>query len=110
MVHSSLASKITSALQTLSVAEEGNIVANEKNKELAQTLLTLAEESKSQSIQDIEDPQLRDRVEQEEKAVKASRRRMRNLKGVLSGMIVGSGVDWANDEVLRELVMDDEDG
>lgn len=83
--------------------------ANARNQALAKTLLELTSAMKTQSKNDIQDPQLRNKVEGVEKEVKESRRRMRNLKCILSAMIVGSGIDWAEDEVFRELVMDDED-
>lgn len=111
MVHGSLASKLAAAIRALSEAEKGNIAANRENRELSQTLLALAEEMKAQSTEDIEDPQLRERVRAVEKDVKESRRRMRTLKGILSAMIVASGINWAADEALQELVMDyEEDG
>ncbi|KAH6872948.1 centromere protein H (CENP-H)-domain-containing protein [Alternaria rosae] len=109
MVHGSLTSKLASANKSLSVAEQNNIVANQKNRELAQTMLALAEEMKAQSVQDIEDPQLRQRVDAVDKELKDSRRRVTTLKGILSAMIVGSGINWAADEGLTELVMEDED-
>jgi hypothetical protein len=31
------------------------------------------------------------------------------LKGILSAMIVGSGINWAADQALTKLVMDDDD-
>ena len=101
--------KLASTNKSLSVAEQNNIVANQKNRELAQTMLALAEEMKAQSVQDIEDPQLRQRVDAVDKELKDSRRRVRTLKGILSAMIVGSGINWAADEGLTELVMEDED-
>ncbi|KAF1959933.1 hypothetical protein CC80DRAFT_440129 [Byssothecium circinans] len=109
MVHGSLSSKLTSTAHALSLAERSNIAANQKNRELSQTLLELAEEMKAQSTEDIEDPRLRSQVKAVEKELKESRRRMRTLKGIISAMIVGSGINWAADEVLRELVMDDEE-
>ncbi|KAF2263709.1 hypothetical protein CC78DRAFT_581088 [Lojkania enalia] len=110
MIHANLASRLASKIQALNAAEEGNIAANRVNRELSRTLLALAGELRSQSTQDIEDPKLRDRVQVMDKNVRDVRRRMKTLKGILSGMIVGSGLDWAADETLRELVMDDEDG
>jgi len=109
MIHGSLTSKLASTNKFLSVAEQNNIVANQRNRELAQTMLALAEEMKAQSVQDIEDPQLRQRVDAVDKELKDSRRRVRTLKGILSAMIVGSGINWAVDEGLTELVMEDED-
>jgi hypothetical protein len=72
-------------------------------------MLALAEEMKSQSAKDIEDARLRDQVNAVEKELSDSRRRVKTLKGILSAMIVGSGINWAADETLTELVMEDED-
>ncbi|KYK56880.1 hypothetical protein DCS_03886 [Drechmeria coniospora] len=41
--------------------------------------------------------------------VKASRQRWRVVKGVASGMVAGSGVDWARDDELRDIVLEPED-
>jgi len=109
MLHGFLTSKLAAVRKDLSAAEQGNIAANERNRELSRTLLALAEKLETQTSEDIEQPHLREKINAVEKEAKESRRRMRNLKGILSGMIVGSGIDWAEDEVLRGLVMDDED-
>lgn len=109
MVHSSLAAKLSSTLSALAAAEKSNISANEKNKGLAQTLLDLAEETKSQSTEEVEDPKLRAQLQELDSRVQTARRRWRIMKSVVAGMVVGSGINWANDAMLRELVMDDED-
>lgn len=109
MVHNTLTTKFASIQRAISTAERENIVANRKNKELSAAMLALAEEMKTQSTQDIDDPRLRDEVSAAEKELKESRRRMKTLKGILSAMIVGSGINWAADEGLTELVMDDEE-
>ncbi|KAF1947829.1 hypothetical protein EJ02DRAFT_440015 [Clathrospora elynae] len=109
MIHGSQTSKLASTTHALRTAEQGNIVANQKNRELAQTMLALAEEMKAQSTKDIEDPRLRSQVDAAEKELRESRRRMKTLKGILSAMIVGSGINWAADKGLTELVMDDEE-
>lgn len=71
-------------------------------------MLGLAEEMKLQSAKDIEDPQMRDQVQAVEREASQSRRRVKTLKGILSAMIVGSGINWSADEELTELVLDDE--
>ncbi|OCL08197.1 hypothetical protein AOQ84DRAFT_376979 [Glonium stellatum] len=109
MVHSSLAAKLSSTLGALATAEKNNLAANEKNKELAQTLFALAEEMKSQSTEEIEDPNLRAQLQELDSRVRMARRRWRIMKSVVAGMVVGSGINWASDATLRELVMDDED-
>lgn len=109
MAHGSLSSKLASTMHVLSQAEQGNSIANAENRELSQTLLSLAKDLEVQPTKDIEDAELREEVEVAEKGLKESRKRMRTLKGVLSAMVVGSGIHWADDGVLRELVMDDEE-
>jgi small-conductance mechanosensitive channel len=110
LLHGSLTTKLASTTSVLSAAEQGNIETNRKNRELSKILLALAEDMKEQSTEDIEDVRLREQVKSVERDVKESRRRMQTLKGILSAMIVGSGVNWAADQDLQELVMDDEDG
>jgi predicted nucleic acid-binding Zn-ribbon protein len=109
MVHGSLASKLVVTQRATNTAAQANIMLSRRNRELAATMLSLAEEMKAQSARDIEDPRLRDQVSAVEQELRESRRRMKTLKGVLSAMIVGSGINWAADEGLTELVMDDEE-
>ncbi|KAF3007563.1 hypothetical protein E8E13_007071 [Curvularia kusanoi] len=109
MMHGHLASRLASSTRALVKAEEANIVANQRNRELSQTMLALAEAVKSQSADDIGDQRLREQIKAVESDLKDSRRRMKTLKGILSAMIVGSGINWAADESLVDLVLDDED-
>jgi hypothetical protein len=109
MVHGALSARLASSTRALCAAEQANIAANQKSRDLSQTMLALAEELKSQSAKDIEDPNLRIEIDAVEKELKESRKRAKTLKGILSAMIVGSGINWAADEALCELVMDDED-
>lgn len=109
MVHGHLASNLASSTRALVAAEQANIIANQKNRELSKTMLVLAEALKSQSAEDIEEPRLREQIRSVERELKNSRKRMKTLKGIISAMIVGSGINWAADESLTELVMEDED-
>src|SRR5690349_21551368 len=97
MIHGPLASRLASSTRTLVTMEQANIVANQRNRELSQTMLALAEAKKSQSADDIDDQRLREQIKTVEKELKDSRRRMKTLKGILSAMIVGSGINWAAD-------------
>ena len=109
MIHGTQTAKLAATKRAFNTAEQANIAANDKNRELSQTMLALAEEMKSQSAKDIEDPKLRDQVTAVEEELKQSRRKAKTLKGILSAMIVGSGINWAADEELTELVLDDEE-
>jgi hypothetical protein len=109
MVHGLLTTRLANTQRALSATEQGNITANEENRNRSRGVLKLAEEMKAQSIGDIENHSLREQVEKAEKNIKESRQRKAIIKGILSAMIVGSGINWAADEELRELVMDDEE-
>jgi hypothetical protein len=109
MVHGLLAAKLLSSQRAISTAGQANTLASRKNRELSATMLALAQEMKAQSAKDIEDPRLRDQVNAVDRELKDSRRRTKTLKGLISAMIVGSGINWAADEDLTELVMDDEE-
>ncbi|KAF2747987.1 hypothetical protein M011DRAFT_493896 [Sporormia fimetaria CBS 119925] len=109
MLHETLTSKLLGLKKALSAAELENLTANERNRALSKTLLALSKGLNVQSAEDLQDQQLRDSVKAAEKEAAESRRRMHNLKGLMSAMIVGSGINWAEDGDLRELVMDDED-
>ncbi|KAK7534185.1 uncharacterized protein J3D65DRAFT_632677 [Phyllosticta citribraziliensis] len=54
---------------------------------------------------------LKAELEAAEREMREAQRRWRVMKGVAAGVVVGSGVDWAEDEGLRGLVMgaDDDD-
>jgi len=109
MMHGTLTSRLAHTTRSQSTAEHSNMTENQRHEELAETMLALAEEMKTQSAHDIEDAQLRQRVDAVDKELKDSRRRAKTLKGILSAMIVGSGINWAADEGLTELVLEDED-
>jgi len=80
----------------------------QKNAELAKEMLALAEEFNTQRKEDVKDAKVRAQLDELEQSVKTSRQRWRIMKGTISGVIAGSGVDWASDKVLRELVLDDD--
>lgn len=69
-------------------------------------MLVLAEEAKTQRKEDISDPKARRQLEVLDAEVKISRQRFRIMKGTASATIAGSGVDWARDPKLLEIVLD----
>lgn len=76
---------------------------------MAATLWDLASQLKAQDLDGIDDIELREKLERSQKESRESRRRFRILKGLTAGVVAGSGVDWARDDELRALVLDDED-
>lgn len=87
--------------------EAEHILVARKNAELAKKMIALAEEADSQK-DDIQDPEVRAQLDELEEAVKVSRQRWRIMKGTASAVVAGSGVDWARNPTLRELVLDDD--
>jgi len=88
--------------------ESEHMVVARQNVELAAEMLALAAQAKEQNKVDIEDPGGRQQLEELEAAMKLSRQRWRIMKGTASATIVGSGIDWARDPKLLEIVLDDD--
>ena len=93
----------------LQKVELENIAMTRKNVELSAKMLALAEEAKTQRKEDIHNPEARQQLDELEAELKISRQRFRIMKGTASATIAGSGVDWARDPQLLEIVLD-EDG
>jgi hypothetical protein len=72
-------------------------------------MLALADEANTQRKEDIDDPRARQQLDELETEMRISRQRFRIMKGTASAAIVGSGIDWARDPKLLEIVLD-EDG
>ena len=97
------------ANEELKKVEAEHILIQESNAELSAAMLALAAEASTQKKEDIKDPELRQQLEEAEAELKISRQRWRVMKGTASATIVGSGVDWASDPVLLDIVLDRED-
>jgi len=101
-----LSSKAQAAKEELAKVESEHIITARKNLELSVTMLSLAEQAKTQRIEDIDDPKLRAELDELEASLKMSRQRWRIMKDTASAVIVGSGIDWARDEDLLKIVLD----
>lgn len=78
------------------------------NIDLTSRLFDLAEQLKAKKAVDVDDSQAQGEIRRLEDELRASRRRWRVIKGVASAVVAGSGVDWARDDVLRDIVLDPE--
>lgn len=108
LVHENLANAQASALESLSNTEVDNIRVIRRNQELARQLLDLTAQESSWRDK-IDDASLQTQMKEIESEYKKTRAKWDQMKGVLGGIIVGSGIDWARDETLRDLVLDDLD-
>lgn len=84
------------------------MILNRENAKLAAQMMELAAEANTLRKEDIEDPKARGELDDLERSAKASMARWRIMKGTASGTIAGSGVDWARDPKLLEIVLDRE--
>lgn len=88
--------------------ESEHMILSRENVELSAQMLELAAQANTLRKEDIDDPKARRQLDDLEVTVKASRARWRIMKGTASGTIAGSGVDWARDPKLLEIVLDRE--
>jgi len=87
--------------------ESEHATKTRENAEWSSRMLALAE-ANTQKKENVTDSKLRLQLDELERDVKTSRQRWRIMKGTASGTIVGSGVDWARDPKLLEIVLDDD--
>ncbi|KAI6362803.1 hypothetical protein MCOR25_006067 [Pyricularia grisea] len=97
-------------LDKLTTVEAESLAMSRKNIELAAEMLELAEEheARRKGVPADEDPETAAEIERLEGQLQASRRRWRIMKATASAVVVGSGVDWVGDPVLRDVVLDSE--
>jgi Centromere protein H (CENP-H) len=91
---------------------EGERRARERmseNEGIAEQMVGMAEELRGEEEGlDRVGTEMRERIEEEEKAVRKAKSEWRVMKGLVSGIVVGSGVDWAADPRLVEIVAEDD--
>ncbi|KAK7932583.1 Centromere protein Cenp-H [Apiospora marii] len=104
--------ELRATLDDLTETEAKVLRLSRENVDLASEVLELAAEEKRQRDDAlISNPAHREAIAQLEAQVRISHRRWRVMKGTASAIVAGSGVDWAQDEGLRRMVLDeDEDG
>lgn len=103
-----VSNNLQSSREELMKESNENIITGRKNVELATEMMVLAEEASSQGKENIQDPEVRAQLDELEAAMKNSRQRWRIMKNTASAVVVGSGVDWARDPKLLEIVLDDD--
>lgn len=85
-----------------------NMRAMEKNRDLTTTVLALAKKVQARRDEVIEDARFNAQLDGLRDDVAIARQRWRIMKSVVVAVIAGSGVDWAGDDTLRDLVLDEE--
>jgi lipid II:glycine glycyltransferase (peptidoglycan interpeptide bridge formation enzyme) len=95
-------------LRELSNLEVQNLELHQRNQELARQLLESAKDDDSWR-EALDDDDLKAQLEQLEADRKKSKSRWEVMKSVASAIVVGSGVNWAEDDELTALVIDESD-
>ena len=79
--------------------------ANQRNQELTRQLVELTMHESSWR-QEINDTSVKLQLQQVETERRASQAKWDVIKSVAAAAIVASGIDWARDDKLRDLVLD----
>jgi len=88
--------------------EAENIRTMERNRELTTTLLDIARKGQDLRSQVLQGSGARAQLDRLEGETATARNRWRVMKSVAGAIVAGSGVDWARNETLRDVVLDDE--
>ncbi|CAG7928010.1 unnamed protein product [Penicillium olsonii] len=107
LAHENLASAHDLVLKQISNAEVKNLQRNDDNQELVRQLLELTQQDSSWR-EKIADSQLSE-LETLEADLKDRKARWDTMKNIASAVVVASGIDWADDDILRALVLDESD-
>ncbi|KAL4897110.1 centromere protein H (CENP-H)-domain-containing protein [Aspergillus ambiguus] len=108
LAHENLNAAQSSTLKKLSDAEVENLQLHRINKDLVQELLDLTKDDESWK-EELDDVDLKARLDQARVNYKKSKAKWSTMKSVASAIVVGSGVNWAEDEELVSLVLDESD-
>ena len=109
MIEANLAASLRIVRNEVTLSEHKNIMAMQRNQELAAVLLSLTDQLKRQEVNTIDSDDLQDQMKTVKNDTKEAKRRWRIMKSVIAAVVAGSGIDWARNRDLQELVMDDED-
>ena len=103
------ASDLLAAQSKLIDVESQSLRSGRENAELTAQLLELVREVNRNKAVDALDEDSRAEIQRLEQSVKIARQKWRVVKGTASAIVAGSGVDWAGDAELKDIVLDAED-
>ncbi|EAW09734.1 centromere protein H [Aspergillus clavatus NRRL 1] len=108
LAYENLTTADNATLRELSNVEVQNLQLNQRNQELVGQLLDMTKDDMSWR-EDLQDEDLRAQLEELESERRKSRARWETMKSIASAIVVGSGVNWAEDDSLTALVLDEHD-
>lgn len=109
VAYTNLSSTLQMLLREIAKLSADNIRAMEKNRALTTTLLALAKKVQDQRDEVTQDQRFSAELDGLRHDTATARQRWRIMKSVVAAVIAGSGVDWARDDTLRDLVLDEEE-
>jgi hypothetical protein len=101
LTHANVSHLLKTTLDSLSKAEKEYVEIQERNKVLAAELLELGKKCR----EEIKRQQRGSEYEAVNEEFKREKMGWNVVRNVYQGVIAASGVDWANDEMLRELML-----
>lgn len=107
-VHENLTTLQNTTRKKLSDLEVENVQINRENQDLVRQLLDLTSDD-STWREELEDTDLKEQLRKLEGEHKRGKAKWEVLKNIASATVVGSGVNWAEDKTLSELVLDEMD-
>ncbi|KAB8232787.1 hypothetical protein ETB97_000168 [Aspergillus alliaceus] len=108
LAHENLNAALNSTLKKLSNTEVENLQLHQTNKELVRELLDLTKNDESWK-EELDDMNVKTLLEQVKVDHRKSKAKWETIKSITSAIVVGSGVNWSEDEELMALVLDESD-
>lgn len=108
LAHENLSSAHDLVMKQLSNLEVENLQINRENQELVRQLLEITKQDSSWRDK-LEDANLASQLDDLEADQKTRKARWDTMKNIASAIVVGSGLNWADDDTLRALVLDESD-
>ncbi|KAL2867101.1 centromere protein H [Aspergillus lucknowensis] len=106
LVQENLGEAHNATQKRLSTLEVENLQLHQKNQGLVRELLELTKDDDSWR-EELDDSELKQQLAELEADYKKSKARWELVKSVASAIVVGSGVNWAEEEDLTALVLDE---
>jgi hypothetical protein len=109
MIHGELSRGLKDANTKATAAEQEVILVNANNQQLARKMLDLVKTAEDERAEPLANPSVQEELNELDRGIRDARRDWRVIKSVISGIVVGSGVEWATNTELLGLVLDEDE-
>ena len=109
MASTNMSAQLRSVTEDISETEAKTLGISETNRGLASELLALVSKINEQTNAAKAEPQLKAGISDAKDEADTARTQWRIMKSVVAVIVAGSGVSWAKNSELRDLVLDAED-